>query len=163
MNTLKEFIELEAERSALEEKIAPEKRRIHEINEDEQEFNDNLPLSVKNFIAEKLWEGFSSDYKEQVQEQRKKIEEMLYPPKSELTWNTSNGDVISSSYSIYSIERGPFDPVHDDWWIFSFEEKDDKMRICVSCKKNEGSISGLMTMLDAHWTVWFDKKEIENI
>ena len=161
MDTLKEFIELENERSAIESKIAPENARIRQITDEQQKFNDNLPYSVKNFIAEKLWDNFDSNHKERVQKYREDIDKMMNQPKTEYAWADTEGN-YGSSYTICAIQ-GPFDPKYDSWWICGFEEKDDKIRIRVSCKKNEGTISGLMTFLDVHWTTWFDKKELENI
>ena len=164
MVTLKQFIELDSEAVSIRKRIEPETARLAEITKDKEWFNSHLTYEVRHFICQKLWDNMSSTAKEQIEEYRKKLDEMLNPPKSEISWATVGEEGVSSgSYSIQAIQRGPFDPFNDEWWVVKCEEDGDKVRLCVSCKKNEDSISGLMVFLDEHYTVWFDKKEIENI
>ena len=163
MITLKEFVDLEEEAKTIHKLIKPETDRLNAIARLTDDFNHNLLWNVKNFISQKLWDNMDSDTKEKVEEYRKELDNMLNPPKSEFTWATTEDGGSYGSYAIRAIPPGPFDPFHDEWWIFKTERKDGKVRIGVSCRKNEGSISGLVTFVDEHWTDWLDEKEIENI
>ena len=164
MITLKEFVDLEEEAKTIRKIIKPETDRLHDIGRLTDDFNHNLLWSVKNFISQKLWDNMDSDTKEKVEKYRDELDKMLNPPKHEFSWaTTEDGGSYGSCGVIYAIPPGPFDPFHDEWWIFKTEKKDGKVRIGVSCRKNEGSISGLVTFVDEHWTDWFDEKEIDNI
>ena len=163
MITLKEFVDLKEEAKAIHKRIKPETDRLDDIARLADDFNHNLLWNVKNFISQKLWDNMDSDTKEKVEKYRDELDKMLNPPKSEFTWAATEDGGSYGSYAIHTIPPGPFDPFHDEWWIFSTEKKDEKVRIGVSCRKNEGSISGLVTFIDQHWTDWFDISEIENI
>ena len=160
MITLKEFIKIDSEAKAIRKKIEPENTRLGEIAHLKEEFNGNLTWDVKTFISQKLWDNMDSSTKEKVQAYRDELDKMLNPPKNELTWATTEDGGSHGSYSISAIQKGPFDPFYDEWWIVDCEQSGDKVRFEVSCKKNEDSISGLMAFLDAHWTTWFDASEI---
>lgn len=163
MITLKEFVDIEEEANVIHKLIKPETDRLKDIARLEDDFNHNLLWNVKNFISQKLWDNMDPDTKEKVEAHRNEIDKMLNPPKHDFGWATTEDGGVSGSIGYYSIPPGPFDPFHDEWWIFRTEKKDGKVRIGVSCRKNEGSISGLVTFVDEHWTDWFDEKELENI
>ena len=147
MNKLKEFLELNKQRKELNEELAPLQAKMGELNDKIANLNDSLTFSrEKEFISQKLWDAFDSDTKEALQYLRKKRDE----------------EIKSGAFS-YSAYKTPFDPFYDSWYIVSHEIDGDKIRFEVSCRKNEGTISGLMTFLDVYWTTWFDISELENI
>lgn len=144
MDKLKQFIELEGERKGLQEKLQPLQYSMNRLNAELGELNDSLMFSCdKDFISQKIWDAFEDERKEALIELRKKRD-------SELNNATS-----------YSAYQTPFDPFYDSWRLVTFEKDGNKIRFQVSCKKNEGSISGLMTFLDTYWTTWFDISEIK--
>ena len=54
--------------------------------------------------------------------------------------------------------------VNVSWYedgVFAYDQEGDNIRFLVSCRKNEGSISGLMTFLDTHSTAWIKISELE--
>lgn len=163
MITLKEFVEIDSEAKAIRKKIEPENTRLDVIGYLKEEFNGNLTYNVKSFISQKLWDNMDSDTKEKVEAYREELDKMLNPPKSEFSWASTDGECGHYSYAISAIQKGPFDPFHDEWWIVKCETDGDKVRFCVSCRKNEDSISGLMIFLNEHFTTWFDISELENI
>lgn len=147
MNRLKEFIELDKQRKELNEELIPLQTKMAELKHGIDIVNDKLSFTKeKEFISQKLWDAFDSDTKEALQYLREKRAE-------EINWN-------AISYSAY---KTPFDPFYDSWYIVSHEIDGNKIRFEVSCRKNEGTISGLMTFLDVYWTTWFDISELENI
>ena len=147
MNRLKEFIELDKQRKELNEELIPLQAKMAELKHGIDIVNDKLSFTKeKEFISQKLWDAFDSDTKEALQYIREKRAE-------EINWN-------AISYSAY---KTPFDPFYDSWYIVSHEIDGNKIRFEVSCRKNEGAISGLMTFLDVYWTTWFDISELENI
>ena len=147
MNRLKEFIELDKQRKELNEELIPLQAKMAELKHGIDIVNDKLSFTKeKEFISQKLWDAFDSDTKEALQYLREKRAE-------EINWN-------AISYSAY---KTPFDPFYDSWYIVSHEIDGNKIRFEVSCRKNEGAISGLMTFLDVYWTTWFDISELENI
>ena len=147
MDKLKQFIELETERKSIQEKLTPLKVRLDGVTSRINDLNDSLNFSAeKDFIAQKIWDAFPNEKKELVLEERKKY----------------TGTMDSANYS-YAAINTPFDPFHDSWYIVTFQKDGDKVRFEVSCRKNEGTISGLMTFLDTYWTDWFDIKELDSI
>ena len=146
MKKLKQFIELEGERKGLQEKLQPLQYSMNRLNAELSELNDSLMFSCdKDFISQKIWDAFEDERKEALIELRKKRD-------SELNNATS-----------YSAYQTPFDPFYDSWRLVTFEKDGSKIRFQVSCRKNEGTISGLMTFLDTYWTDWFDIKELDSI
>jgi hypothetical protein len=144
MDKLKQFIELEGERKGLQEKLQPLQYSMNRLNAELGELNDSLMFSCdKDFISQKIWDAFEDERKEALIELRKKRD-------SELNNATS-----------YSAYQTPFDPFYDSWRLVTFEKDGNKIRFQVSCKKNEGSISGLMTFLDTYWTTWFEISELD--
>lgn len=144
MDKLKQFIELEGERKGLQEKLQPLQYSMNRLNAELGELNDSLMFSCdKDFISQKIWDAFEDERKEALIELRKKRD-------SELNNATS-----------YSAYQTPFDPFYDSWRLVTFEKNGNKIRFQVSCKKNEGSISGLMTFLDTYWTTWFEISELD--
>ena len=147
MDKLKQFIELETERKSIQEKLTPLKVRLDGVTSRINDLNDSLNFSTeKDFIAQKIWDAFPNEKKELVLEERKKY----------------TGTMDSANYS-YAAINTPFDPFHDSWYIVTFQKDGNKVRFEFSCRKNEGTISGLMTFLDTYWTDWFDIKELDSI
>lgn len=144
MNKLHEFIQAEQNRQLVQKELNPLQDKLNGIVAKIREINENLSFSDKDFISTKLWENMPSDQREAVEAERDRIEKMA-----------------QANYSYATCFNSPFDPFHDEWYLVSFEIKDSKIRFQVSCKKNEGSISGLLTFLDTHWTTWFDVKELD--
>lgn len=146
MDKLKQFIELEGERKGLQEKLRPLQYSMNRLNIELDELNDSLMFSCdKDFISQKIWDAFEDERKEALIELRKKRDSEL---------------LNATSFSAY---QTPFDPFYDSWRLVTFERDGNKIRFQVSCRKNEGTISGLMTFLDTYWTDWFDIKELDSI
>jgi hypothetical protein len=146
MDKLKQFIELEGERKGLQEKLQPLQYSMNRLNIELDELNDSLMFSCdKDFISKKIWDAFEDERKEALIELRKKRDSEL---------------LNATSFSAY---QTPFDPFYDSWRLVTFERDGNKIRFQVSCRKNEGTISGLMTFLDTYWTDWFDIKELDSI
>jgi len=147
MNKLKEFLELDKQRKELNEELSPLQQKMAELNYGVEVLNANLSFTKeKEFISQKLWDAMDSEAQETILGIRRQREREI------------NGDSVS-----YSAYQSPFDPFYDSWYIVTHEIDGDKIRFEVSCRKNEGSISGLMIFLDVHWTTWFDISELENI
>lgn len=145
MDKLKEFIELETERKAIQEKLTPLRVKLDGVTSRINDLNDSLNFSAeKDFIAQKLWDAFPNEKKELVLEVRKKY----------------TGPMADANFSYVAVNT-PFDPFYDSWYIVTFQKDGNKVRFEVSCRKNEGTISGLMTFLDTYWTTWFDINEIK--
>lgn len=144
MDKLKQFIELEGERKGLQEKLQPLQYSMNRLNAELSELNDSLMFSCdKDFISKKIWDAFEDERKEALIELRKKRDSEL---------------LNATSFSAY---QTPFDPFYDSWRLVTFERDGNKIRFQVSCRKNEGSISGLMTFLDTYWTTWFEISELD--
>lgn len=144
MDKLKQFIELEGERKGLQEKLQPLQYSMNRLNIELDELNDSLMFSCdKDFISKKIWDAFEDERKEALIELRKKRDSEL---------------LNATSFSTY---QTPFDPFYDSWRLVTFERDGNKIRFQVSCRKNEGSISGLMTFLDTYWTTWFEISELD--
>ena len=145
-NNLERYLSLTKKKSDIREKMAPLESSLKDINKEMDNIVESLPFSTKQFISQKLWDAFSGDRKERVLQARKELEER----------NSS----VATSYTMEDLNR-PFDPFNDDWRIVDMQETDDgKVEIEVSCRRREGSISGIYTFLDVYWTVPFDLNEI---
>jgi len=144
MDKLKEFIDLYSSRKEIWDEIAPLEIKAKGLTSKIDEVNKDLSFSLeKGFLTQKLWDAFTEEQKNTVIKEREKYKN--------LALNTS------CSYAANS----PFDPFYDSWYLVAAERDGDKVRFQVSCRKNEGSISGLMTFLDTYWTTWFDIKELD--
>ena len=142
MKDLLDFIEVEDERKRLQEKLEPLQKAHEKLYNKENEINENLGYKEKNFIIKKLIENQTEEERDAVKKHREEVDKML-----------------SGNASYHLIENKIFDPEHDEFRIFKFEKEGDKIRFAVSCKKNEGFVMG-MTLLDTHWTSWFDISEL---
>jgi len=142
MNVLKNIIEVIDEINITEQEIEPLQKRLNDNRKSLSELNEKLPFmySLRDFLAEKIIETYSEDELKALSEYRRELKSL-------------------TSYS----SNKTFDPLYDSWYIYDYERKGDKIRIKVSCKKNEGSISGLMTFLDTHYSSWFEMSELETI
>lgn len=143
MSDIIKFIGLESERKAIQDKLTPLQNNLNTIVGRIRELSNNLSFEEKKFIQDKLWEAMSEQEQSEVLKARKDL-----------------NDMMNNAY-LYSLQNTPFDPIYDAWELISYEKNDEgKIRLTVSCKKNEGSISGLMTFLDIHETAWFSLGEI---
>ena len=142
MNVLKDIIEVIDEINITEQEIEPLQKRLNDNRKSLSELNEKLPFmsSLRDFLAKKIIETYSEDELKALSEYRSELKSI-------------------TSYS----SNKTFDPLYDSWYIYDYERKGDKIRIKVSCKKNEGSISGLMTFLDTHYSSWFEMSELEQI
>lgn len=145
---IKNFIEVIDEVKALEEKIQPLQNELSDKRKTLSELNEQLKFnnSLKDFLSKKILDTYTDSELEEVGKYRKLIHPNPYIP-TEVTF-----------YANSSV----FDPFNDEWYIYDYERNGEKIRFSVSCKKNEGSISGLMTFLDVHHTDWFNINEYEN-
>lgn len=145
-NNLERYLSLTKKKRDIREKMAPLESLLKDANKEIESIVESLPFSTKQFISQKLWDAFSGDRKERVLQARKELEER----------NSS----VATSYTMEDLNR-PFDPFNDDWRIVDMQETDDgKVEIEVSCRRREGSISGIYAFLDVYWTVPFDLNEI---
>lgn len=99
--------------------------------------------SIKSFLAQKIFDAFSQEYKSKVLKQREE-------------------NNLNTSYTSYSFP-GIFDPFYDTFEIISYEtDKDDRVRFRVECDKNRQylGITGAW-IPDYFYTVWIDKEELE--
>lgn len=145
---IKNFIEVLDDVNSLEEQIKPLQTKLDEKRQTLREINEKLPFmfSLRDFLAEKIIEEYSDEELELLEEYRKFRNQF----NKETCYNARLSKV--------------FDPLYDYWHIFDYEKNEDgKIRFNVSCTKNEGSISGLLTFLDTHYTSWFDINEYENL
>ena len=145
MNVLKNFIEVLDDINDTEQQMKPLQDRLNDKRKTLSELNEKLPFifSLRDFLSEKILETYSEDELELLKEYR----EYLKGFSNTLYYNQRLSKV--------------FDPFTDSWYIYNYEREGDKIRMVVSCKKNEGSISGLMTFLDTHYTNWFKISELE--
>lgn len=146
MNKLQEYIQAETERRLIANEMEPLQARMTTVLAKIDSINDELLLTEKAFINRKLMENLSQDHIEAIQARREEIKKMLSD---------------ATSYSLSHIDV--FDPEHDEWHLVGFETNEDKIRFQVSCKKREGTISGLLTFLDIYWTSWFNISELSEI
>ena len=146
MSKLSDFIEVLDEVKTLEEKIQPLQRELLDKKNTLGELNEQLKFnsSLRDFLSEKILETYTDSELEEVGKYRKLVHPNPFIPTETCYVNSK-----------------VFDPYYDDWYIYDYERDGNKIRFLVSCKKNEGSISGLLTFLDTHYTDWFDLNEIE--
>ena len=150
MNVLNNIIEVLDEVNSLNEQLKPLQSKYQEKQATLREINEKLPfmLSLRDFLAEKIIDTYSKEELKDLEDYRKYCKELSNTTRTYYDSRLSN----------------VFDPFYDNWHIFDYERNEDGMiRFKVSCKKNEGSISGLMTFLDTHYTSWFDIKEYEEL
>ena len=140
MAEITQFIEVIDEINCLTEKIKPLENDLNIKTEALKTLNNELKvsLSLHRFLSEKILETYTEKELEEVGKYRKLLHPNQYIP-------------TATAY----INSSVFDPFNDEWSIYGYEKNEDKIRFLVSCKKNEGSISGLMTILDTHYTNWF--------
>lgn len=145
MNILKTIIEVLDDINDTEKQIKPLQEKLNGKRLALSELNERLPFmfSLRDFLSKKILEIYSEKELEAVNEYRKELEQQ------------KNGTATS-----YTANK-TFDPFNDSWYIYDYEREGDKIRMVISCKKNEGSISGLLTFLDTHYTNWFEISELE--
>lgn len=146
MNKIKEMVELLGEERKLESKLQEVQSVLQPIIEKVRVLNEEIFMSTSlyHFLCEKIMDTYSEKELEEVGKYRKQLHPNPYIP-------------TETAYVSSKI----FDPYNDSWYIFDYEQKGDKIRFKVSCRKNEGSISGLMTFLDTHYTDWVKISELE--
>ena len=143
MGLIETFIEAEAERKKVQEQLNPLHDKMSSLTRTIEEVEKNISWDEKEFINQKLWENLDEKHQQDVLDVRADIEKMM-----------------SGNYS-YSMTKNPFDPFHDEWHLITYKQLEDgKIQLQVSCKRKEGSISGIYTFLDTYWTVPFDIKEM---
>jgi hypothetical protein len=145
MNKIKTMIELLSYKQTLNKELTELQSKLKPIQENINSLNDQIFMSTKlySFLCEKIMDTYSEKELEEVGEYRKS-----------LNYNQLNS---ITSYNGYRI----FDPFNDSWYIYDYEQEGDNIRFLVSCRKNEGSISGMMTFLDTHSTAWIKISELE--
>lgn len=144
---IKDYIILETKRKELQDKMKPLQDEMSDVISKLNDTNEKLPSEIKKIISDKLWDNISPSEKEKIDDYHRMVSEMM------------SGN---ASYTTSSAGKTPFDPRIDKWHIVNFEQDGDNIRFEVSCNKNEGTISGLLTFLDTYWTTWFNISEIEN-
>lgn len=143
MGLIETFIEAEAERKKVQEQLKPLHDKMSSLTKTIEEAGKNMSWNEKEFINQKLWENFDENHQQDVLDYRAEIEKMM-----------------SGNYS-YSMTKTPFDPFYDEWHLITYKQLDDgKIQLQVSCRRREGTISGIYTFLDTYWTVPFDIKEM---
>lgn len=127
--------------------------KINGLQNDIKEYRQNISdicnsftKEEKEFINDKIIEAFTESQKTHLMSYRNYIEQMR------------NG-ALNSYLAFYDV----FDPYYDDYTIDRIEETDGKLCITVSPTKISGSVSAMYTYHNIYNTVWFDKKEFENI
>jgi len=146
MNKIKTMIEFLSYKQTLDKKLTELQSKLKPIQEKINSLNDQIFMSTKlySFLCEKILETYTENELEEVGKYR----EQLHPN----PWMKTETLYVSSKI---------FDPFNDSWYIYDYEQKGDNIRFLVSCRKNEGSISGLMTFLDTHSTAWIKISELE--
>lgn len=141
MNKLKTIIELLSYKNHLVKESQEIQSKLTPIQENINLLNDQIFMSneLHDFLCEKILETYTENELEEVGKYRKQ----LHPN----PWIPTETSYVSSKI---------FDPFNDSWYIYDYEQEGDNIRFLVSCKKNESSISGLMTILDTHYTNWFN-------
>lgn len=145
MNKLIEIVELLDQENKFHEQIKKIQNQLHPIQDKIKKINDDIPFNpmLNEFICHKIIETYDDEQMLQLEEYRKELEN-----------NKLHNSVTYSSNKI-------FDPYNDSWYIYDYEKEGDKIRFKLSCRKNEGSISGMYTFLDTHYTNWFKISELE--
>ena len=143
------MIELLSYKQTLNKEITELQSKLKPTQENINSLNDQIFMSTKlyKFLCEKIMDTYSEKELEKVGEYRKQLHPNPYIPN------------ISTETSYVSSKI--FDPFNDSWYIYDYEQKGDNIRFLVSCRKNEGCISGLMTFLDTHSTAWIKISELE--
>lgn len=146
MNKLKTMIELLSYKQTLNKELTELQSKLKPIQENINSLNDQISISkeLHDFLCEKILETYTENELEEVGKYRKKIHPNPWIPRE-----------------TYYVNSKVFDPFNDEWYICDYEQKEGKIRFMVSCRKNEGSISGLMTFLDTHYTDWIEISELE--
>lgn len=146
MNKIKEMVELLGEERKLQSKLQEVQSVLQPIIEKVRALNEDIFMSTSlyHFLCEKIMDTYSEKELEEVGEYRKQLHPNPFIP-------------TETAYVSSKI----FDPFNDSWYIYDYEQEEDNIRFLVSCRKNEGSISGLMTFLDTHYTAWIKISELE--
>lgn len=146
MNKIKEMVELLGEERKLQSKLQEVQSVLQPIIEKVRALNEDIFMSTSlyHFLCEKIMDTYSEKELEEVGEYRKQLHPNPFIP-------------TETAYVSSKI----FDPFNDSWYIYDYEQEEDNIRFLVSCRKNEGSISGLLTFLDTHYTSWIKISELE--
>ena len=146
MNKIKTMIELLSYKQTLNKELTELQSKLKPIQENINQLNDQIFMSkwLHDFLCEKILETYTESELEEVGKYRK----LIHPN----PWIPTATAYVSSKI---------FDPFNDSWYIYDYEQEGDNIRFLVSCRKNEGSISGMMTFLDTHSTDWIKISELE--
>lgn len=146
MNKIKTMVELLSYKNQLIKQSQEIQSKLTPIQENINSLNDQIFMSkeLHDFFCEKILSTYTKDELDEVDKYRKA-----------LSYAAEHQTI--TSYNGYKI----FDPFNDSWYIYDYEQEGDNIRFLVSCRKNEGSISGLMTFLDTHSTDWIKINELE--
>lgn len=146
MNKIKTMVELLSYKQTLNKELTELQSKLKPIQENINSLNDQISISkeLHDFLCEKILETYTESELEEVGKYRKLIHPNPWIP-------------TATSY----VNSKVFDPFNDSWYIYDYEQDGDKIRFNVSCRKNEGSISGLMTFLDTHCTDWIKISELD--
>ena len=140
------MIELLSYKQTLNKELTELQSKLKPIQENINQLNDQIFMSkgLHDFLCEKILETYTESELEEVGKYRK----LIHPN----PWIPTATAYVSSKI---------FDPFNDSWYIYDYEQEGDNIRFLVSCRKNEGSISGMMTFLDTHSTDWIKISELE--
>lgn len=154
------MIEILSYKNTLNKEITELQSKLKPIQENIKSLNDQIFMSTKiySFLCEKIMETYSEKELEEVGEYRKQLRQNPFIP-TETSYIQAKTPYITTEASYVSSKV--FDPFNDSWYIYDYEQEGDNIRFLVSCRKNEGSISGLMTFLDTHSTAWIKISELE--
>lgn len=145
MGNLSDFIKAEGSRKEIQNELTPIMDRLHRINDEITKINDNLTIEEKKIIEDAIWENIPEQLQQKILDVRRRREEMF------------NGSFA------YAATDELFDPYTDSWYIVTYEVVDEgHVKFQVSCRRREGTISGLYTFLDTYWTVPIEKNKIFN-
>ena len=146
MNKIKTMIELLSYKQTLNKELTELQSKLKPIQENINLLNDQIFMSkeLHDFLCEKILETYTESELEEVGKYRK----LIHPN----PWIPTETAYVNSKI---------FDPFNDSWYIYDYDQEGDNIRFLVSCRKNEGSISGLMTFLDTHSTAWIKISELE--
>lgn len=146
MNKIKTMIELLSYKQTLNKELTELQSKLKPIQENINQLNEQIFMSNKlhDFLCEKIMETFTEDYLNEVYKYRNAIHPNKFIP-------------TETAY----VNSKIFDPYNDSWYIYDYEQENGKIRFKVSCRKNEGSISGLMTFLDTYCTDWIEMSDLD--
>lgn len=141
MNEIKEMVELLGEQKMLQQQLQEVQSKLNPIKTKIGLLNERISFSTElnDFLCKKILEAFTEDELNELYKYRK----LTHP------------NPFIKTEKVY-VNSKVFDPNDDSWYIYDYEQDGDNIRFLVSCRKNEGSISGLMTFLDTHYTNWFN-------